>query len=470
MAGYGHDLEPAFIDAPTLPGWRQANPRAVLRLFADPRSAGRVDRDRLLPGRQAARRIRVVVQGESSAAGFPYGLGAALAGVLEQRLRRAWPEREIEVIRPPWLPSIRMRCSTSPTRSSPSSRMPSSFYVGHNEYLGILGVGSTLRVAGSWWITRAVLAAREWRLFQLARAIAGPARTGRALPANADDSLMARVAGERSIPLDSAAYRPDWRSSSAISMRCCPATSVPGYPCSSARWLRTNGTSRPSPATRHARPSRAGGCLDTAPAAEARRWFLDAKDLDELRFRAPGEAFNGVIREVAARRGAVVVEAQQRLVRASGQGIIGADLMLEHVHPNLDGYFLLADAASTWGWWDSGLAGAPQVSLPEDQARREMPVSELDRWFGAYKIARIRASVAVPGGQDRAGAAGARQRGRASRPAAVCGADRLAHARRTSCAGTIARWATWQASRTSRRSWRTRFQQVPGFSSSAPRR
>lgn len=62
--------------------------------------------------------------------------------------------------------------------------------------------------------------------------------------------------------------------------------------------------------------------------------------------------------------------------------------MLEHVHPNLDGYFLLADA-----YYDallaSGLAGPPAVEVDERIARGEMPVTEVDRWLGEYKVAKI---------------------------------------------------------------------------------
>ena len=75
----------------------------------------------------------------------------------------------------------------------------------------------------------------------------------------------------------------------------------------------------------------------------ARQAYLAAKDRDQLRFRAP-ETFNSVIREVAAQYGARVVEVQARLLQAAEHGIIGDDLMLEHLHPNLEGYFLLADA------------------------------------------------------------------------------------------------------------------------------
>ena len=82
-------------------------------------------------------------------------------------------------------------------------------YVGHNEFLGILGVGSAMRLASTPGLTRVFLAVRDWRLFQLlSRAYARlrPASSAPLLP-ESGDSLMARVAGERSIPLESEAFR-----------------------------------------------------------------------------------------------------------------------------------------------------------------------------------------------------------------------------------------------------------------------
>ena len=56
------------------------------------------------------------------------------------------------------------------------------------------------------------------------------------------------------------------------------------------------------------------------------------------------ESFDASLRDVAARHGATVVDVRQVFARAARDGIVGADLMLEHVHPNVEGYFQLANA------------------------------------------------------------------------------------------------------------------------------
>src|SRR5690606_23583730 len=71
--------------------------------------------------------------------------------------------------------------------------------------------------------------------------------------------------------------------------------------------------------------------------------YVAARDRDRLRFRAP-TAMNAVIRQEAARTGAIVVETEGRMAAAARDGLIGHDLMTEHLHPNIEGYFQLTAA------------------------------------------------------------------------------------------------------------------------------
>jgi hypothetical protein len=123
--------------------------------------------------------------------------------------------------------------------------------------------------------------------------------------------------------------------------------------------------------------------------AEAHEAYMAAKDRDELRFRAP-EAINGILREVAAQHGAYVVDVAAAFHAAARDGIVGADLMLEHLHPNLDGYFVLADAFYDALREHALLAPWDEV-VSEEQARREMPVTEVDRLYGEYRITALTA-------------------------------------------------------------------------------
>jgi lysophospholipase L1-like esterase len=120
---------------------------------------------------------------------------------------------------------------------------------------------------------------------------------------------------------------------------------------------------------------------------QARRWLVAAKDADTLRFRAP-EAINQHIRTLATQPGVVVVDVEAAWRRHSEQGLIGKPLMLEHLHPNAKGYFLLADSfyqvlaakppLPNWpGVVSSELAWAERPLLPAEEYAAELRVLTL---------------------------------------------------------------------------------------------
>lgn len=399
--GYGRDVEPLFIASPSQPGYLQANPRVVTRLFTDPMQAPSVSIETAyFRAQKQAGTFRVFVQGESSAAGFPYGLGASLAGVLDQRLERTFPSREIEVI------STAMAAVNSYAlldfADEIIAQQPDAVlvYVGHNEFLGILGVGSSMRLAATPGITRAFLAARDWRLFQLISQGYARLRPGAAVtPGAAGDSLMARVAGERSIALQSDLYRRGIRQFESNLGRLLERYRRAGVPVLIGTLASNERDQSPLAVLAGVESDAAGAARTAYHAAQdadeagnhlaAREGYAWARDLDPLRFRAPAD-FNSIVAEAAELQGARVVDVHGAFVAASPNGLVGESLLLEHVHPNLDGYFLLADAFFS-ALIDRGLPGVPEVDITTAEARGGMPVSDIDRFLGDYKVLRIKA-------------------------------------------------------------------------------
>ena len=402
LAGFGRDLEPLFIRSPGLSGYLQANPGVVTRFFTDPSQAPDVSietayfRASKVPGS-----FRVFVQGESSAAGFPYGLGASLAGILDQRFERAFPGREVEVI------STAMAAVNSYTlldfADEIIEQQPDAvaIYVGHNEFLGILGVGSTLRMSSRPWLTRAFLRVRELRLFQLmSRVYGGFAPSAPSQPVGSADTLMGAVAGERSITLKSTLFArgaEQFETNLDALLARYERAGIPVFigtlasnerdqmPLAILAGADTEAASTAKTAYHAAQDAEGAG--DFASARDGYAW---ARDLDPLRFRAPS-VFSKIVAQVAARRHADLVDVHEAFVHASPNGLVGANLMLEHVHPNLNGYFLLADAFFD-AMTGKGLPGKPDVVVPDAQARNEIPVSDIDRWLGEYKVQRIRSA------------------------------------------------------------------------------
>ena len=75
----------------------------------------------------------------------------------------------------------------------------------------------------------------------------------------------------------------------------------------------------------------------------ARQHFLRARELDTLRFRADSK-INDINRSVANSSGAQLVDADAIFTKESRDGIIGSDLVYEHVHLTPNGNYLLARA------------------------------------------------------------------------------------------------------------------------------
>lgn len=408
--------EPLFVDELNNPAYRLANPNVILRYFSKPEQAPGIQIETsFFLKEKPVNGLRIIIQGGSTAAGFPYGLGASPAGMLERRLKRSYPHRQVEVI------NTAMSAVNSYTLLDFADEIIATdpdlivVYAGHNEYLGLFGVGSRVSVAASPWVSRAHLALNQLRLYRVLGRLLARTQGEAAADRDAARSLMARVAGKRSIAYESEDY---WRgveqyrhNMSALARRYGDA----GIPVFVGTLVANESdqppfvSAPPSPdelgSTEAADVGRLRGVVDTSPDSaaawfalgraleaagkltEARAAYLEAKDRDRLRFRAP-EDFNEVLKDIVADGNVRLVDVQRALASASPTRIVGASLMLEHVHPTLDGYFLIADAFYD-AIVDSGLIGVPTLTIDERTARSEVPVSALDRLFGEYKVARI---------------------------------------------------------------------------------
>ncbi len=422
---------PLFIQNPDRPDYLLANPQVIKRFFGDPDAAPTMQIETVyFRARKPDEAIRIVVQGGSSAAGFPYGFGASLTGMLEQRLRRSFPEREIEVINTAM--SAVNSYALLDFADEIIEQQPDAvlIYAGHNEYLGILGVGSAYLGGRSPAMTRGYLALRKLHLFQAMQRLFG--QTGApAGDSQAQGTMMSRVAQEKDIAYGSKLYRAgaaQFRVNLGKLLRRYEDAGVPvfvGTLVSNER-AQTPFNSNLSPQTDRQEwrrrydaaanlvesdPARARAAATTLVAYDERSadaWFLAARaayagqdwdnaraafqaarDRDELRFRAPGE-FNDIVATLATGN-VTLVDVDAALRAQADHGILGDTLLLEHVHPTLRGYFLLAGA-----YYDamigSGLLGEPSLPADEAQAWREVPLSEVDRLFGGYKVELIKSN------------------------------------------------------------------------------
>jgi tetratricopeptide (TPR) repeat protein len=121
--------------------------------------------------------------------------------------------------------------------------------------------------------------------------------------------------------------------------------------------------------------------LGDYPGAQAH--FLRARDLDSLRFRADSK-INDINRSVGASRSDVeLVDAEATFARESANGVIGSELVYEHVHMTPFGNYLLARAmflqiASKLAP-ETGHTTQEAEVLPEIECERRLALTNHDR-------------------------------------------------------------------------------------------
>jgi len=381
---------PLFVEARDYPGRLVASPEVMRRYLPGGSRPAAVIEPILFQAEKPDDGYRIVVQGGSTAVGFPYGRWGGLAGMLGDRLEAAFPEREVEVI------TTAMAAVNSYTLLDLADEIieiePDAVlvYAGHNEYLGILGPGSALDASGSQlqaslqlWFNRLALYQAMHRLLSAL------------VPPPADrNTLFAQAAAGARIPLGSQAFRAgvlQFETNLAALLEKYRRAGIPVY----IGTLVSNEKDRPPFASGAGSGSAADWFargqqeLAAGRVAGARAAFREAKDRDELRFRAP-EVFDERIRALALRHGARLVDVRAHFEAASSDGILGAELMLEHVHPNAEGYFLLADAFYQ-ALEEDGRIGDWSAAPGREAARRDMPLTAIDRLIAGYDMQELHA-------------------------------------------------------------------------------
>jgi tetratricopeptide (TPR) repeat protein len=99
-----------------------------------------------------------------------------------------------------------------------------------------------------------------------------------------------------------------------------------------------------------------------------------------------------VVRRVAARHGATVVDVEARFRAEAPGGIIGQEHMLEHLHPSVDGYFLLSDAFYEALLQAPPFAGMEGRPLRGGLARGLVRLSPADSLVGVLRLRQLMAS------------------------------------------------------------------------------
>jgi tetratricopeptide (TPR) repeat protein len=439
LFGYGEDY-PLFMPFKQNPDFMYQNEAVAKRYFtmdvAIPNS--NVDFFRKVKEKGT---IRIVVQGESSAAGYPFYRGGGFSRMLEQRLNATFPQQKFEVI------NTAMAAVSSYTLLDFADEILDIkpdivlIYTGHNEYYGALGVGSSESLGYFRGLVNLYLRFKDYRTVQLLRNalihVAGWFGK-KEDPSAPSVTLMERMVGEQSIAYGSSLYeagKTQFMGNMHDLLAKYKAAGVPVFMSTLA-----SNESDHSPFISSLAPSTDKASwnalkeqinqalsqnniqalaltqklvqMDTTSATafylrgkaleqfadttqadafrHARKMYLKAKDLDQLRFRAP-EQINQMIRSLAQEFSLPIVEGQSYLAKACKHGIISNEVMTEHLHPNMEGYLHLADAFYA-SLIQNYTFQSPSQLVPLASARQMILFTTLDSLKAQYHIKQLTSS------------------------------------------------------------------------------
>ncbi len=352
---YGGNLD-LFMDASgDYAQYRVCNPNMGARYFFMQSTIPDPPNDAFLKIKPA-NGYRIFVMGESTTAGYPYGNNVMFSRFLHKRLADTFPDKHIEVV----------NVATSAVNSytvldrldEVLAEKPDAIliYLGHNEFYGALGVASNESLGKIRGVVKLYLKLEHLKIFLLLRDGIGKLRNwisrvfyGGSV-SEPSGTLMERMVAEQTVPYGSDLYQLGKRQFDGNLRDILQKAQQAHVPVMLSEVVSNLRDQKPF----------IGVQTDSLPSAElvyqqaqklearaqldsARALYYHAKDLDALRFRA-SEEFNQIIHRVAAEFNAPVVPMKKYFEAASPNGLIGNNLMLEHLHPNLEGYFLMSDA------------------------------------------------------------------------------------------------------------------------------
>ncbi|MDZ7764168.1 MAG: GDSL-type esterase/lipase family protein [Melioribacteraceae bacterium] len=289
--------------------------------------------------------IRIFVFGGSTTAGYPYPTNASFPRQIKRKLEMFYPKNKIEVV----------NLGVSAVNSyfiydilpDVIQQKPDLIilYAGHNEFYGALGPASSENISASPGIVKTILYLREFKTYQLVynfvKSISGLFSGGEDVTRG---TLMKQMIKDQEILLNSELYNDgliQFRENISETISLCNDENIPVI----VGELVSNLKQKPLSRTHHGALKLfedANEILQEGDTSRALVLFEEAKDKDQLRFRAP-EDFNKILYELEPSHNLKLVKIKKGFESNSSDKITGYDLMVDHLHPNLDGYKLMAD-------------------------------------------------------------------------------------------------------------------------------
>lgn len=365
------------------------NPRLGERYFSRGEVVPSPGRDIFLKNKPE-NSYRVIVMGSSIAAGWPHLPHIVFSRILEQRLKDALPGKEVEVL------NLGVTAFNSYSLLDMMDEVLEQqpdvvlMYAGHNEFYGGLGAASTATLGNSRWLVNLNLWLQEFKTVQLIKESTYFVRkklTAKKKSNEPAKTLMGQVVGNKAILLGDEVYERGRRQFEGNLNDILEKANDAGVPIIISELVTNLRDTKPFVSVDAEGHKSADKVFEEARILEAQGEFVEAKkryakakDLDALRFRAP-EEFTNIIRDAAQANSIHMVSMRKYFDEVSRNGIPGDNLFLEHLHPTVEGQFLMSEAFFD-GMLESGLIKKEWLArevLPKTYYRKYWPVTELDR-------------------------------------------------------------------------------------------
>ncbi len=341
--GYGNNYS-TFIEIQELaPGEYFFNPDLPKKYFPNTSVIPSVIPDPFDKEKQS-NTIRIFVLGGSTTAGYPYSTNASFSRRIKRKLELLYPENKIEVV----------NLGVSAVNSyflydilpDVLEQKPDLIliYAGHNEYYGSLGPASSEFISSNPTIVRLVLFFREFKIYQLLNSFINTMAD--IFSSNSEKprgTLMKEMIEKQEIPLDSTIYLEgvnQYRENMIAIIKLCNKKNIPVVVGDLISNLKQKPLGSDDKAEEYFELAKE--FLIEEDTLRSFELYEKAKDEDPLRFRAP-EDFNLFLKELNLESNFDLVEVKNEFAKNSSDKIPGFDLMIDHLHPNLDGYKLMSD-------------------------------------------------------------------------------------------------------------------------------
>jgi len=393
---YGKDLS-LFLKSTNYPGYYEINKNVTLRYFSKIENTSVTGDIFLIEKPDSC--FRIFIFGESTTRGFPYQEGTAFPRILYYRLQDAFPNKRIEVIN--LSASAINSYSFIDMADEVFEQKPDAvlIYGGHNEYYGALGVGSVENGGNVRWLKKMRLSMGKLRTFQMVQNFISKSLSIWNEAKTTDATIMSRIVKDKDIPYNSSVYKAGIDQFNANMTELIKKAKKNKTPIILSDIVSNTKDLPPFKSVEHEGAKSASNIYKLAQEQDrlqnygkAKELYYEAKDHDAIPFRAP-ETFNELIYQLGKEYSLPVVQMQSYFESNSPNNLIGDNLMLDHLHPNIDGYFIMADAFFNTmkknklidNNWDSTLI------KPSLFYRNNWGFSELDSLIGDLNIKSLKA-------------------------------------------------------------------------------